>query len=492
MEKNFLSKIILYFIYLLYFLLCLIIIINAFLESAKDQIFNYTLVSTLILIGLFFSFAVLVTRKKLFLRLSHRPVLIYLIAVCILVKLLFVTFNPIEPSVDYATFYNIADKLSHNFQISQSRYVALFPHVFGYSSFLSIFFYIFGSNKLIPPILNAALSTVSMILIYYIAKNLISEFGAVIACILWILFPSQTIYNIFALSEPLYCTELLGFLAAIICMNKTINTISIWRLTLFGFLLALLLTSINIARPIAAIPIVGYFVWILISDKRGSTAVLKAKKHIMLFVFMLSFYWIFQLVMNWYIGLRLGEVPATVPGYSFYVGFNQNSYGTWNQEDSQLLFSYSSRPGWSATQAQEQMMNEAKRRIFSGNINFYSLFYQKFLVLWSKDDACVQYGALVLKHQITLKIICNSFFYMTIIFSIVGILFAIKKSDRSFIFLVCIFTIGLTCAQMLVEVASRYHYAGILTFTLLGAYGISNMVSAYNSFSNKNCFNNSR
>ncbi len=149
--------------------------------------------------------------------------------------------------------------------------------------------------------------------------------------------------------------------------------------------------------------------------------------------------------------------------------------GTWNPDDSELLFSYSDRPGWSAVQAQQQMLEEAKDRILHDDINFPNLFFRKFLVLWVNDQACINYASDIFSSTQNLNALCNSYYYILLIFNLIAVCIAIRKKEKSSFFLICIFMIGLTLAQMLVEVAPRYHYSGLLTFTLLGGYGLSHL-----------------
>ena len=131
-----------------------------------------------------------------------------LLIICLAVKTAWIVTYKIDPIGDYEAFFNTAKALGDNFVI-HDRYVALFPHIFGYASFLSIFLKIFGANFMIPPIINVVLTTISMGLIYFIARRIGGVRTAITASVLWILLPSQTMYNMFALSEPLYCTILL-------------------------------------------------------------------------------------------------------------------------------------------------------------------------------------------------------------------------------------------------------------------------------------------
>ena len=249
-------------VYIIYGIFAAILIINFVTDFNKN---NYVF----LLVGFVFMCTVgtyIFNKASLYFdKFNAKKSFILLLIICFVVKLIWVLLYRIEPLVDYATFYYTAESLSENFVIN-NRYVALFPHIFGYSGFLSIFLDIFGSNYMIPPILNVFLSTISMALIYFICKKLGGSRTAIIASILWIVFPSQTIFNMFALSEPLYCTVLLMIWAFMIVIHEKLPNISIKKLLFYSVLLALLLVLMNMARPIAAIPIIALAIWLLIID----------------------------------------------------------------------------------------------------------------------------------------------------------------------------------------------------------------------------------
>lgn len=401
------------------------------------------------------------------------------------VKLTIVFCFSVEPRVDYATFYNTAVSLSRGELPSNARYLALFPHIFGYSSFMSLFYKIFGTSYLIAPIVNAVLSSLSIFFFYYIGCCIISKTGGIFSCIIWIFLPSQSFYNIYVLSEPLYTLELLIAFSLIIFLSKRLAKTSYPICLGISILLALVLQLINMSRPIAYIPIIAFFLWFfLVCTDHFSIKKLLAKKAI-IFAVMMTFFIIFSSLGNWFLEKKIGEAPATAPGYNIYVGFNEKSSGMWNQGDSALLYSYSDRPGWTAEQTQQQMLAEAKNRILYDNINFPNLFFQKFLILWVNDQSCIDYSSDVLPSVQNLRAICNAYYYILLLLNLIGICVAIRKKEKSAFFLICIFMVGLTLAQMLVEVAPRYHYSGLLTFTLVGSYCLAHLAQWMHSIPRK-------
>ncbi|WP_000764925.1 glycosyltransferase family 39 protein [Bacillus paramobilis] len=464
-------------VYVIYVFFTLALLINYFSDTQK---YNYvTLLVGVLLLSIVGSF--ILRKSSLYLeKLSEKKCFFVLVIVCFAFKLAWVLRYQIQPLVDYATFYYTAEALSENFVID-NRYIALFPHIFGYASFLSIFMKIFGSSYMIPPILNVILTTISMGLIYAISRKIGGVKTAITASVLWIALPSQTIYNMFAMSEPLYCTVLLLIWLIMIMTHEKIANINIKRLLVYSVLIAALLAFMNMVRPIAAVPIIALLIWFFIIDtKHVGNKKIWLNKITYVGVIVVG-YLIFSSAINQYITVRLGEEIASTPGYNIYVGFNEESSGKWNRPDAELLFHYSNKPGWNANDAQQKMLEEAKERIKNDNIDFVKLFSNKFFELLGEDSAAVSYADPALDHIVRYTVASNMFYYFLIVTSLVGVLVAIKNKNKSSLFIICLYAIGLIMAQLLVEVASRYHYSATISMIILAAFGINH---AYNKKEN--------
>ena len=402
---------------------------------------------------------------KLFLTLS---------VICLVVKTAWIYVVRIQPMVDYATFYNYAESLAENW-VAESRYVALFPHIFGYSSFLSIFIKIFGGGYHLAPILNVLLTLISGMMLYRIARNLINLQAAVSVYLLWIICPSQTIYNSLALSDPLYTTFIIAFVLMLSELNRQKSgedRPSVRKMIIAGLVAGVILRAINCCRPIAAILVIAIIIWIFVLRVKELLNKNFRKMWIPFLISLTFIYVITGFLWNWYVTMRLGEEPASVPGYNIMVGFNPKSLGTWNQEDIDLLFSYSGQSGSTAEWAQQQMLEAAKERIFSGDIDFSYLMKEKIKTFLGADSVCVNYHTSVISDTQDLSIICNSFYYAVMLMSILGGVKLWKHSRHTVAVILPLYVIGLTLAQMLVEVAPRYHYSVIPIILLIGQYAL--------------------
>ncbi|HDX9639355.1 TPA: glycosyltransferase family 39 protein [Bacillus mobilis] len=464
-------------VYMIYVFFASILVVDYFSDTQK---YNYTMIVTGVVFLCTIGFYVLRKGSLYLEKLNEKKCFFVLVIICLAVKLMWVLTYKIQPLVDYATFYYTAEALSKEFVID-NNYIALFPHIFGYASFLSVFLKIFGASHMVAPIVNVVLTTISMGLIYVIARKIGGVRTAITASILWIVLPSQTIYNMFVLSEPLYCTLLLLIWVVMISVHEKLHNISIKKLLVYSILLAALLALMNMVRPIAAVPIIALVIWLfIINTKHIGNKKILLNKVVYVGVIVIG-YVIFSSAINQYITLRLGEEIASAPGYNVYVGFNQAESGKWNMPDAELLFEYNNKPGWTAEDSQQKMLEEAKNRILNDNIDFMKLFSDKFFVFLSEDSAAVSYAEPALDNVVRYTVASNIFYYFLIVTSILGVLIMIKNKTKSVLFMICLYTIGLTMAQLLVEVASRYHYSATIPMIILAAFGIN---YAYNKKEN--------
>jgi len=406
----------------------------------------------------------------------HSLLLAVLLSLCVGVKLFWVLKFRIEPLVDYKTFFDAANDLAERGVVANGRYIALFPHIFGYSYFLSLFFKVFGASTLIPPLVNVLLTCVSLLLIYYICNKLFSKCAAFSAGLIWVFYPSQTMYNMFALSEPFYSALILGAWAWIVAIcRKRVFSKSLPHVVLSAVILAIMLFAVTMVRPIALIILISLFIILFILIPDGSSGKKADINKLIFFVVTTAVYFLLFPPATRFITSKIGEEPATVHGYSLYVGFNGKSLGRYNTEDANLLFQYSDRPGWSAQDAQKEMLERLKERLTNDNLDFGNLLYRKYEHLWANDTAVVNYMNSIIpnqKYTNLLVTLCNGYYHFTIILSCVALILLFINPQEPLLLLFPLYFIGLSISHMLAEVAGRYHYSGILVFTILSSYAI--------------------
>ena len=112
-----------------------------------------------------------------------------------------------------------------------------------------------------------------------------------------------------------------------------------------GVAAGLVLRWFNGVRPIAAVVIIALLIWRLVLKPEEWLLGETRRYWLVLLAALLAAYAVTGPLWQAHLTRRIGEKPSTTPGYSVLVGFNQDSGGAWNQEDSQLLFSLGDAPG---------------------------------------------------------------------------------------------------------------------------------------------------
>lgn len=407
-------------------------------------------------------------------KLKDRRIALILAAICFAVKLVAVLRWRVEPAADYATFATTAADLARDGSISLHRYVALFPHIYGYSAFLSVFYRVFGTGQLVAPIVNAGLSAVTAALLYLLIRRYSSKKSGIFAAILWIICPSQTLYNIYVLSEPLYTAELVGAMLLCDSLRRRLKTNAPqgFRGTLgVAAGLGALLAAVQLVRPIGTIIVIALAGLLLAVDlPYGAKTAAKRLGALAVVIAVM-------LCGTRLVGLRtdaaLGEPAAHSVGYSYAVGLNEKSGGRWDADVSARLMKYSDEEGATADYAQSRMMDDVKVLIKSGEIDYLSLFKAKFENLLSHDHSVVKsYGGKVFARQDLFADACDIFWLATSLMAAVGCVCALARKERGVLLVAALYGIGLVAAQMLVEVAIRYHYSLYLASIPLAIYGL--------------------
>ena len=402
-------------------------------------------------------------------RLGRGRTELFLLCLCFLLNLAWVLYFRLEPTVDYATFWHAAVQLAAGEPIANRVYIALFPHILGYSSFLSLFLRVFGTGSLVAPVVNVCLTTLSGVFLYHLTLRWRGENSAALVLLLWSLFPSKLFYNTMVLSEPYYTCLLLA--ALWLMAEVEARRPKLLTAALLGLLAGLLLRLMNTARPIAAVPILALLIWLVFL--RGERGRAERISWLGFTGVLLAAYLLTGPLWNAYAERVLGETPATVPGYSFYVGINPDSLGSYSNEDMERLQTLRGpADGGSAVEAQQQILEEAKARLHSGEIPFGKLLFTKLRNFLGYDEGGAFYSRARLRDRSyqVLALYSNIWYYALGLLALWGAWRVYRAGVRSTALLAPLYVIGLTLAQLLVEVSARYHYSIVPMLILLAAF----------------------
>ena len=283
-----------------------------------------------------------------------------------------------------------------------------------------------------------------------------------------------------SLSEPYYTCLILLFMILVVFTSDlqskgNANLYLYLRITVCAVASGALLTLVQSARPIAAIPILAVLIWVALLMK--NEVLHQGWKGWALFILM-SFvcYSAGQSAWKNYAAEQLEQEPPSLPGYNIYVGFNLETGGSYSDEDMTLFQNrYFGEYNRNAVAAQQKMMEDAKQRILSAESRLPQLMLAKLKTLLGHDEGGVFYAMESLStHQYRLScMISNIWYYLVCILAVYGVIRLWQCQESGSVLVAVLFMIGLVMAQMLVEVAARYHYSLIPMLLLVCGYGVS-------------------
>ena len=402
---------------------------------------------------------------------------------CLLLNLAWVLVFQIEPTVDFQTFYDTALAIARNERVDM-LYIGLFPHILGYSTFLGLMMRLLGESAMLAPVLNVVLTLISGLCIYILCLRWLELKAAAAAFFLWSICPSKLMYNAMVMSEPLYtCLILLFLLLLSLALDRKLHR----RLRLLaaiplGLACGALLLAVNATRPVAVILFVAFFIWALLLRGRQLK---ELKGWLVLAAFTLSMFGAYSYCdRQWFRWeyLHIFERTSDIPAYNIYVGLNMDSLGSYSEEDMDTLMNYRYQGG--AVYAQEQMLEEVKERLSSGEIDFPRLFAAKLAKLMGNDEGGAFYAQAELS-PLAFKLssaVSNVFYYFVVLLSLFGALRLFKKPVFSTVYLAPLYSIGLILAHLIVEVSGRYKYSLIPMLIIMAVF-------AFGEFETKDMMN---
>ena len=407
-------------------------------------------------------------------------------ALCLLLNGVWVLcFRPVQ-APDYQTFYEAAVNLSQDNKLVNQDYIAMFPHILGYAAFLGIFLRVFGQNILTAALLNVVLTGASAILIYILTLRWTGKrSAAAIIGFFWAVCPSKLLYNTMALSEPYYTFLMLLFLLlsslTLDCgqhsdsRERGEKAISfVLRAVVLGLLGGFVLALMNSARPIGPIPIIALLIWILLLRKSNCRKP-RSMRYVVYALALIITYAFASRAWNAYAATKLGQTPPSVPGYSIYVGFNPETQGSYSDRDMELLQGrYFGEYGRNADAAQRSMLESAKARIWETKSSIPGLMIHKLGTLLGHDEGGAFYSLASFsgRNYALWCAVSNIWYYFVCILALAGGARLWRQERDDSLWMVPLCLIGVILAQLLVEVAARYHYCLIPLLLLLAGLTI--------------------
>lgn len=451
-------------------LLLLVGLLAGTLLYLEHPSFAAALLAALVFLGLL----LLLRRQRqaifsFFRRLGSARSAILLAFLCLLINGLPLLFLHLTPEGDYSVFWQTACLFARRAPLPDNLhlYLCLFPHLMGYSGFLAPFLRLFGESTAVPVLWNLVFTCLSCLLIFRLCLVWRGMDAAATAALCWILLPSKLLYNAMVLSEPFYTFLLLLFLYLTQLSEQSRSLPAVLGL---GALAGLTLRLMNLARPIAAVPLIAAVIWVLLlrgEEMRRRELWLHRGAYLAL---LLAAYLALGPVSQRFLTGVLGETPSSFPGYNIYVGFNPDTCGGYSEEDMVTFGDVLHGPGEEdVNQTQHLMLDLALER--AASVDLPRLLLGKLRIFLGRDESAAYHASQALSPLLLrpLLVACNAWYYLLILLSVSGLWRLWRQREHSAVLLVPLYLIGLTLAQMLAEVSDRYHYSILPILAILAA-----------------------
>ncbi len=430
-------------------------------------------------------------------------ILITLITIsAVAVRLWIIRNLPVQPESDFQTYYKIAELLAQDTLLRDGAgycdYISQFPHVIGYPYILSKIFIVFGPSVKAGLYLNLTASVLSIIFVNRIGRLIYGRAGGFFAMLLVAFWPSQILYINQMASEPVFMCLTLLCIWIIAYLFKTPASAKASRTLILYIILGTLFAMAGAVRPVAIILLVAMIICTITYkakaseiSRAGLIKSLMSRGWIGAAVILVS-YLVCSVIIS---GATVRTIDRELPGstvsfgYNLMVGLNQESKGSWNEEDSKFLNDRYLESG-SAQETHKASRNEAVKRLTKDPLGIANLMFQKYTLLWSNDDYGAYWNLLFLEQQGSLTdhkrelindlAIWNNVIYIICVYLslIAGIFLWFRKNVGTEHVLILYF-IGTALLHMILESQGRYHYNILPVFALLAVSGLTGIFRYY-------------
>jgi len=400
---------------------------------------------------------------------------------------------PMQPQSDYKTYYEIAGLLNRNTLIEEGPgycdYVAIFPHVLGYSYVLSVILKIFGNSVWVGQLFNAIFAVVTCFFVWRISVMLCGRISGMAGLILSAFWPSQILYQTFLASEYLF--SMLLVICIWLFLSVVIRCKGMTERPGLGLLLHIVLGVLigldSAIRPMALLLLISILICLV---PCRMNLPIKPRNDLLLSVraletgavrggIIVGAYLLTSVIVTKCVAFTTDKELAAGTasfGYNLLVGLNENSYGGWNEDDSQYLYDVMNSSG-SPVKAQIACRDLAFKRLRTDKESLLNLFLHKYDVLWSNDDYASSFNLIFLKEQGTLtkemeqtllqtRNFGNYWYLVCVGFSVIAALYMLKNHGDWSIVLIILF-LGTAAMHLIVENQNRYHFHALYLLVIL-------------------------
>ena len=451
-----------------------------YLVSFKSNIYVSLLFGIISLVGVFI--IIKSDRKHHIISkiLTKKYLIIFLIIVAVFLRLLLLLFEYNDVVSDEATFFYNAINLATGANIN-SKYISVFPYLFGYISILSFFMKIFGTTIYHAIFFNILIDLIGAFFAYLYGKKVFqSNQKGILFLLLWLFNPFNIVWCMKILPINIVNTMIMICIYVYEILLYKFNN---YKYIVISILLGILIGMCNSVRPIMIIfliAIVIHYIYLWLFQKYN------IKKIILSILIVIICYICYNNLNYLLVKNMTGYIPAkNSSGWSIYIGSNYESSGMWFAEPKLNDF-FIKEDDFSPTELNNYFLKEGIE-----NYKEYNLI--KLVKFMGKKFGALTYNVHSYTYSNTIGNISNQISYLDTFFKIylyifwffvliINIISIFIKQDEKKLIIYKIFFIGLVFSHLLVEVSPRYFMPMFVPLNILTFYLINNLLKNKGSF----------
>ena len=425
-----------------------VIILKQFIKVCEAILFIFFLVlipfltnklSTIISLLIIVVFYLL--EKKI--SIKHYSLFLFLLALIIRI----ITALTLKVSIvdDFKTMLDASRLLlKGNTSFINSFYFKMFPYQLGHVLYQTSLLRIINSTIFLK-IINSIITSLIVVFIYLITKNIFKEETARKVSLLYILYLYPLYLNSVLTNQHL--PALLVLISIYLFIKKPNNYKTI-------ILVGLILSISNVFRSESIIIILGLVVFLILSSTKKNIKSNSINIIILIAVYFLSQFTFSTLLEISPLNTRFQN---NVPYWKFYCGLNDKHNGIFNEDDQAVFFN---------ANKQKELLIE---RINKDKFKFPKLFLKKEVILWTQTNYDLRINNKLNQDIYSFLLNFNQGFLNILILLSVITLFPYKEKTNDKVLLIKIILFIYYGIYMFIEISPRYAYIlHILLFLIIG------------------------
>ena len=413
--------------------------------------------------------------------LENKIIIISLILLAILLRFSLLMFDYNEVYSDEATFYYNAVSLASNLEIN-SKYIAVFPYLFGYINILSMFMKVFGTTIYHAITFNIIIDLIGSVFAYLFGKKLFNDKNkGILLLLIWLFNPFNIIWCMKILPINIVNTMIIISAYVFECLLSSFNN---KKYLIISIILGIIIGISNSFRPIMIIFLIAiflYYLYLIIFSKYA------IKKLLLSFILIVLCYSVYNnLNYNFVKDVTGYTLSKSGSGWSIYVGSNINSNGSWFLEPKLDEF-FAKDEHFSPSKIHKYFMKEGIKNYKSYNMITLSKFMIKKLEVLTNDVYSYTYDNFTSsvinqskKYNTVFKFYLYCFWFLMFIINIFSIFNITDKDENSRLVFYRLLFIGLVASHLLVEVSPRYFMPMLVPLMILMGFQIEKLMKKEN------------